>query len=62
MCPATSRKEGTVIRKALMLAASLPIVVMTALPASATCTPGRVEVDPKAKKVIVEPPRCRPFE
>jgi hypothetical protein len=49
-----------VIRRNLVLFAAAAIVLITALPASAMCIPGRVGVDPKTGKVTIELPRCDP--
>lgn len=43
---------------ALLLAALL----LGTAPASATCVPGRIEVDPRTGTIVVELPRCNPIE
>ena len=38
----------------------LIVLALSTLSASATCIPGRIEVDPKTGKVTIELPRCNP--
>ena len=44
----------------ILAALALLGALLTALPAGATCVPGRVEVDPRTGTVVVELPRCNP--
>lgn len=48
------------IRRALTALAVAGAVLAASAPASATCEAGRIGVDPRTGKVIIEPPRCNP--
>ena len=48
------------IKRMIAGIALLVALLLSSIPATATCIPGRIEVDPKSGKVVVELPRCNP--
>ena len=48
------------IKRLIAGIALLAALLLSSFPASATCVPGRIEVDPKTGTITIELPRCNP--
>ena len=50
------------MRKVIAALVVLVVMVLTAAPASATCTTGYIGYDKDTRKVRIEMPECHPYE